>query len=670
MFLASNIDIPLLPDIVLILGLSVLVVLFSQKLKMPTILGFLLTGILAGPHALSLISNVADVEVLAEIGVILLLFTIGLEFSLSGLASIKKAVMIGGGLQVLFTTIAVWFLARQFGFSHPESVFLGFLFSLSSTAIVLKLLQSRGEIDSPHGRNILAVLIFQDIIVVPMMLFTPLLTGESQDLGYMLLILALKAIGVIGAVIILARYVVPKLLHLIARSKSKELFILSVVVICFAVAWMTASIGLSLALGAFLAGLIISESEYSHQAVGNILPFHEIFTSFFFVSIGMLLDTSFLIQNFGIVLLLVIATFLLKTLMASIAAYILNIPIRTVLMVGLGLAQVGEFSFILSGSGIESGILQAETYQYFLAVSILTMAATPFILNNSHNLTNFILKTPVPKGFRMRMARRELAGLGGKPRKSVLKDHLIIVGFGINGRNLARAASKTGIPYVILDLNADTIAREKHNFPIHYGDAVHAPVLEHFHIHQARVVVIAISDPVSTRRIIANIRSISNTVYIIVRTRYVQEMGQLIKLGANEVIPEEFETSVEIFTRVLSKYMVPRDEIENFVSEVRSDGYEMFRSRSGGKANIPDVINNLSGFDIVSIRIPEGSNAAGITLADAAVRSKYGVTILTIKDQEGVMHHPYPESTIDVGSILITFGEPAGISLFDKFIRE
>ena len=314
----------LIQDIVIILGLSVGVLLIFQKLKLPTIVGFLITGMIAGPYGLSLINAPENVAKLAEIGIILLLFLIGMEFSLKNLAAIKKTVYIGGTLQVVLTIIFVSFIAYSLGYKPGTAVFIGYLFSLSSTAIVLKLLQDRGEINSPHGKITLAILIFQDIIVVPMMLTTPLLTGESKSFANDLMFLALKGGALILIVIIGARYVVPKLLFQVAKTKSKELFILTIVVICFSVAWLSSSLGLSLALGAFLAGLIISESDYSHEAVANILPFREIFTSFFFVSIGMLLDSQFLIEHWWVILLFTILTFFVKGVIASVAAFFLK----------------------------------------------------------------------------------------------------------------------------------------------------------------------------------------------------------------------------------------------------------------------------------------------------------------------------------------------------------
>jgi monovalent cation:H+ antiporter-2, CPA2 family len=569
-------EIPLLTDVVIIFSLSIAVIFIFQRVYIPAVVGFFLTGILVGPHGLRLVSAVHEVEVLAEIGVILLLFTIGLEFSLADLLRVRRLVLVGGSLQVTLTGLVVFGLARQFNLTVGEAIFVGFLVALSSTAIVLKLLQERGEIDSPQGRTTLAILIFQDIIIVPMVLFTPLLAGSVERVGLALVWLVVKGVGVIVAVSLSAKYVVPYALHQIARTRSRELFLLSILTMGSAVAWITSSIGLSLALGAFLAGLIISESEYSHQAFSNVLPFRDVFTSFFFVSIGMLLDVRFLFDQPGLIVLLTLSVLIIKTLAASLAATLLGLPLRTTILVGLGLSQVGEFSFILSNAGLEFGLLAGERYQLFLAVSILTMALAPFIIALAPRVADRIVKLPFPQP--LQQGFYPTLGMTRTVPKDNLADHVIIIGFGLNGRNVAHATQLAGVPHVIIELNPETVRQERsRGEPIYYGDAVQEAVLEHAGIKEARAIVIVISDPTATRRITAIARKLRPEIYIIARTRYLHELKPLYDLGADEVIPEEFETSVEIFARVLRKYRIPGDEIEQLVATMRADGYKMFR---------------------------------------------------------------------------------------------
>ena len=565
-------EIPFLQDIIIIFSLSILVLFVCHQVRIPAIVGFIITGLLIGPHGLAVVKSVDEVEILADIGIVFLLFTIGIEFSVKKLLDIKKSAILGGSLQVFITILVTFFIARQLGFQFDVSVFLGFLIALSSTAIVLKILQSRAEIDSPHGRTTFAILIFQDIIIVPMMLFTPYLSGITDNAGISLLILTLKGIGIILLVYVSAKWIVPKVLYQITRTRIRELFLLVIFVICLATVWMTSSAGLSLALGAFLAGLIISNSEYSHHALSNVLPFRDIFISFFFISIGMLLDIDFLIRQPVFIGLVALSILTLKTIVAGSITLLLGFPLRTGILVGLTLSQVGEFSFILSKTGIDHGLLSGDNYQLFLSVSVLTMAATPFIIALAPRIADSRLLARLPRKLKT----------GLYPKKEIREkkkhDHLIIIGYGVNGRNLARAAKAANISYTIIEMNPDTVRTEKaRGEPIQYGDATNESLLKNANIKKAKILVVAISDPTATNRITRMARQLNPTIYIIVRTRFIQRIKPLYTLGADEVIPEEFETSVEIFTRVLMKYLVPNDEINKFISEVRSDSYEMLR---------------------------------------------------------------------------------------------
>ena len=650
-------EIPLLTDIVIIFGLSIGILFICHRLRVPTIVGFLLAGILAGPYGLGLVKAVHEVEILAEIGVVLLLFTIGIEFSLQRLLQIKKSVLTGGSIQVLLTFFVAFVIARQLGQPVGNSIFIGFLISLSSTAIVLKLLQERGEVDSPHGRTALGILIFQDIIVVPMILVTPLLAGATGNTGESVLVLIAKGIGIIGLVIVSAKWIVPRVLYQIARTRSQELFLLSIIVICLAVAWATSSAGLSLALGAFLAGLSISESEYSYQALGNILPFRDVFTPFFFVSIGMLLDVGFLFRQPGSIALIALSVLVLKSIIACFATVLLGFPFRSSILVGLALGQVGEFSFILSKTGVEHGLLAGNIYQIFLAFSILSMAATPFIIALAPTLADTILRLPVPK--------RLVLGIYPISETKVVdrKDHLIIIGFGVNGKNVTRAARFAGIPYTIIEMNPATVRSEQaKGEPIYYGDATQETVLQKANIKNARIVVVAINDPTATRRITEVVRRISPKVHLIVRTRYLQEMKPLYELGASEVIPEEFETSIEIFTRVLTKYLIPRDEIERIVAEMRADGYEMFRSIPKTSVSISDLKLQLHDIDISTFRIAQGSPLIGKTLAQIELRRRYGVSVLVIRRESQMLLNPGADTVLHSNDVLFILGSPKKIS--------
>ena len=652
---------PLLQDILILLGFSVIVVFILQRFHLPSILGFIITGIIIGPYGLSLINAVDEVEIISEIGVILLLFVIGMELSLKQLASMRKTVFIGGLLQVGLSVIVATLIYKFLGFAWNEAVFVGFLFSLSSTAIVLKILQDRNEISAPHGRNALGILIFQDIIVVPMLLVTPIIAGQSDDIGMAVLTLLIKSSLVIVITYISARYLVPRLMHLIARTQNKELFLLTTIAICIAITFLTSEAGLSLGLGAFLAGLIISESEYSHQATGTILPFRELFTSIFFISIGMLLDLQFFMENALVVLPLVIVVFILKGTIASLATAILKYPPRTVLLTGLALFQIGEFAFILSRVGIEAGLLTDEMNQYFLSVSIVTMLFTPFVIQYSEKISAILIHPRIQKKWgviRSKYDTNKNEDIKG------LENHLVIIGYGINGTNVAKAARYAKIPYVIIELNADVVRLQRaRGEPIVFGDAVHEHILNTVRLKNARVVVIAISDQKATNLIVSNIRNISQSVYVVVRTRYVKEMDTLIALGADEVIPEEFETSIEIFTRVLHNYLVPIDEMENLIDSIRADNYKLFLPQGRSPKNIAST--RIPDFKISCVRLlADSGSIIGKTIADANVRKKFGVNILAISRKDQMISSITPNEKMIQNDLVFITGDQEHIESF------
>lgn len=658
----------ILKDVTIIFGIAVLVIFICQRLKVPPIIGYLLTGVLAGPNGFSLISGVHEVEVLAEIGVILLLFTIGIEFSLKNLVKIRNTLMIGGGIQVLITIAIFYVITRldifgaQDGNSVKESVFMGFLIALSSTAIVLKLLQERGEFISPHGKTILGILIFQDIIIVPMILVLPFLAGVSSDTGSGIWEILAKVAAVIVLVFLGAKYVVPKLLYHVAKTKSRELFLLTIIVIALAVAYLTYMAGLSLALGAFLAGLIVSESDYSQQAFGNVVPFLDVFTSFFFVSIGMLLDVEFLLSKPILILIVTLGVIIIKSIIATTAGLALGYPLRTSLLVGFTLAQVGEFSFILSRKGQELGLISDGNYQLFLDVSVLSMAATPFIMSAAPRFADLLLRLPLPT--RLKAGLRP--GLGEEEYIAGIKDHLIIIGYGINGRNVSRAAKFANIPYEVIDLNAETVRSEKEKGePIFFGDATQDAVLEHASVKEAMVMVITLPGSADVRRITQTARRMNPHLHIIIRTRFVNDMQDLFKLGADEVIPEEFETSVEIFTRVLAKYLIPRENIESLVAQVRSDGYEMFRSLSIGEDNYGKLTVKVPEININTMHVCRNSEIEGKIYGEVAFEQKHGITLLAVSRGNqtlSTLSRDFKFRENDILFFLASYDKLAGIS--------
>lgn len=663
-------EIPLLQDIVIILGIAVIINLAFQRFKFPPIIGFLITGAIAGPYGFSLINQVHEVEVLSEIGVVFLLFVIGIEFSLKSLASIKKTVLAGGMIQVGGTILVISIALFGMGFEWNEAVFIGFLFSLSSTAIVLNTMQANGEISSPHGRISVALLIFQDIIVVPMILLTPILSGHSDNI-LMAVLLLLGKLLVFGIFIyLLARFIAPNILRRVVYSGSKELFILSTIGLCFATAWLTSLLGLSLALGAFFAGLIISESEFKHQATVNIMPFHEIFLSFFFVSIGMLLDVSFLIHHLPVILGITLLISLIKSLIIASSVRILGYPMRTVAQSSLSLFQVGEFAFVLSASGMTYNLLQADVYQYFLASSILSMAFTPFIISRSGMIADFLIKNIFPGSWEKTIVPKNEKAKSED--KKALEDHIVIIGYGINGKNVANAARRAGISFAIIELNPAN-SKEARNAGDHviFGDASHDLILKEASIHKARVAVIAISHTEASRKIVSQIRMLSHTVYVIVRTRFVQDTDTFLQIGANEVIPEEFETSIEIFTHVLNRYLIPEDKIQAFVYEVRSNNYSALRAPQQLNADMSkQALLRIPDASLVTLRVEQGHNSVvGRSVVESGLKELYNINLLAIKREDQFITRISPHEEIRQDDELYLFGKPEDISKLNVHLK-
>ena len=525
---------------------------------------------------------------------------------------------------------------------------------MSSTAIVLGILEQKGESASPHGRLAVSILIFQDMVAIPMILLTPLL-GENQNgqgMDFSLLWPLIKGLIILVIVFISAQHIVPRLLYLVARTRNKELFLLSVLTLCFGVAWLTSSLGLSLTIGAFLAGLIISESEYSNEAISNIFPFQAFFISFFFVSVGMLLNLDFVLHQPLTILALAFAIIAIKTFTGGVTTLVLGLPIRTAVLVGIALSQIGEFSFVLAKTGIPYGLGSDEYYQLFLSVSLLTLIINPILINLSPQIATWISFLPLPQKLR--------TGLRGQmaDEKKSLQHHVIIIGFGISGRNLARSCKLAGIPYTILEMNPDTVKEQKRlGEPIQFGDATHLSILEHLNLHEAKAIAVLVNDPIAARMIVKIAREANQSVYIIVRARYIQEMPLMNKLGADEVIPDEFGTSVEIFSRVLRQYHVPDEEIHDFISEIRADGYDILRNTHPTATKLSEIKLNLSNVEIGSFRLHSNSPLVGKLLSESQLRQQYGMTVLLIRRGGEILSNPNPDTQLMANDVIVVVGE-------------
>jgi CPA2 family monovalent cation:H+ antiporter-2 len=648
-------DYGVLGNLLVIFTVSIAVVFLFHQFRLPSIAGFLVAGALIGPHGLNLISDIATVQILAEIGVVLLLFTIGIEFSLVQLASLRQMVMVAAPIQVGGVIAIVWLGGVIAGLPGSQAMFWGFLLSLSSTAIVLKALAASSDSDSLHGRATIGILIFQDLAVMPMILLTPILASSNEGTFASILMALGKSAVVVGFVVAAAWYAVPKLLDHIVRSRSRELFLLTTIVLCLGIAWLTSLGGLSLALGAFIAGLVISESEYSHQAMAEVLPFRDSFNSLFFVSIGILMDWRVLLDYPAVVTGLLTVVLLVKFFTGAGAVLAASMPPRAAVMTGIALAQVGEFSFILAQVGQDYGLLSGPPYQIFLAVSVCSMIITPFLMQWSPHLSRRV--EAVQRVRRWFPGRTTAHVLETEGRHLRIKDHVIIVGYGLNGRNLARVLSETEIPYIALDLDGDIVRREaQHGLPLYYGDATNPNVLRHVKIEEARVLVIAISDPFMARRTVQVARGLNPKIHIVVRTRHLRELEELHQLGADDVVPEEFETSIEIFALVLRTYNMPQDFIMRKAEQIRREGYALLR-----RSELPELAHHLRGgtlsdVEVETCRIEEDSPAAGKTLGDLSIRLRTGASIIAWTRSGVTESNPSKKTELLPGDIVVLLG--------------
>jgi len=643
----------LFTGIVVVFLIAVLLLIILYRVKIPSVVAFLIAGFLTGPSGLGLITNEESISFFAELGVIFLLFTIGLEFSVSRILKSRRYVLIGGLVQVL-STILIWTALMQItGMDLAHAFFWGMLISLSSTAIVMKVLADRMEVDSPHGRAPLGILIFQDLIVIPMVMITPVLAGTT-DTDISLARLLIGSFVIIAVVYISARYVVPALLLHAARLKNREMFLFIVMGTCLIVAYLTSEFGLSMALGAFLAGIIISESEYSTHAMSSILPFRDLFTSFFFISIGMIFNLQFFVHNPVIIAELVLLVIGIKYATGTLASLLAGLAPRACVMTGISLAQVGEFSFVLATTGTSLGFFAQDSFQLFLDVSIVTMGVAPLLMGISGKIAP-PLSSPLCRIIPDRSPADE-------PEGQDLADHIIIVGYGLNGKNVARSADIAGVPYRIIEMNPDTVREEKaKGKQIMFGDAAQGEVLKKAGIAKARVLVFVVNDPFGTQQIVQTARMLNPAVHIIVRTRYMGEVATLMELGADEVIPEEFETAVEIFTRILYTYLIPTSEIERLVSEIRAGGYQMLRSINTPSYSFDDLRVLVPDVEIRTIRIAEDSQYAGKMLKETMIRSTYQVSIVAIRRGQQMTVSPGGDEVLCVGDLVMVLGSPDNI---------
>ncbi|MGB5995068.1 MAG: cation:proton antiporter [Candidatus Deferrimicrobiaceae bacterium] len=648
-----------LRDLAVVLAIATVVALVFSKFRLSVVAAFLVAGAILGPTGAGLVSETVVVEALAEIGVVLLLFTVGLDISLSNLVKMRREVLWVGGAQVSATILFTLLVLTIWGLPVPEGLFIGFVVSLSSTAIVLKVLADRMEIDTSHGRITSGILIFQDLAVIAMMLLLPSLRQWETAKSWEVLLTLAKAGAGVAALLVLTRFLVPRLLKAVIRLNNREILALTVMMVVTGTAFLAHRGGLSLGLGAFLAGLVISESDYVHEIAAQVMPFRDVFIGVFFISVGMLLDLPFLARNLLLILPVMAAVVLLKAVSAGAAIRALGNPWRLAVIVSVTLMQIGEFSFLLMSEGYRIGLIGPIQYQFLLAIAILTMVATPFLMDAAPAIASRWERWVT--GTASLPETEEERGL----RKSGRENHVIIAGFGMNGKNLARVFRATRVPYVVVDLN-DVQVREGRaaGEPMFYGDVNRPEILDRLGIGRARILVLAISDPMATRRAVAIARRSNPNLCILVRTRYMADVDDLIALGANAVIPEEFETSVEIFSRVLAEYHVPDHVIGQQEEILRSDTYRILRER--GPVRSEDVLSGFEEFlrrKVIEIfYVAPASAWEGKAVRDLPVGNETGIILLAILRGDRAITRPDQGELLVAEDKLVLFGGHAPLA--------
>ncbi len=642
----------IIQDLTLLLIVSLPINLLFHKIKWPSIMGYLVAGVLIGPHALGLISDPESVEHLAEIGVILLMFLIGLEFSLSHILKNVGRIFSAGILQLGLTAAAVTVLTSMFGFSTRTGLIFGILVGLSSTAIVLKMITDRAEIDTSHGRVGIGVLLFQDICVLPLMLMVPLLGSDVPLSGMDLTWALLKSALAVGGVFLASRLIVPKVLHGVARFGNEEHLTLFVILLILGTAWVGHHLGLTLALGAFIAGMILSESDYQHQISLDILPVKDYFSSIFFISVGMLLDVGIFWQHAGSYLGVTAALIFLKAGLACVAILLARYPIGVALMAGVYLAQAGEFSLVLAGLSVQTGVLTAGQYQDFLIVALLSMLAAPPLLQWASPLLSQWFAAP-----------ERIPTVSNQDK---LSNHVIIAGYGMIGQHLARVLNEIRIPFIVVERDGVRLKNAMmHQAPVLYGDSSHRDTLQRAKIGEARMLVVSLPDLKTMDQVVRLSRLLNPDIYILVRTSSDAPVEPLTEAGANLVIPEEFETSIEIFTRVLREFRIPNNIIEQQVELVRLEGYSMFRGLSLNAESLNKFSTYLTASLTESVPLGEGDWATGKTLGDLDLHKQTGARLIAVVRSGEVHANPDSSFNLKIEDLLVLFGRHA---MLDKAV--
>ncbi|QSJ20402.1 cation:proton antiporter [Nostoc sp. UHCC 0702] len=661
-------DFRLIVDLVSVLAVAACGGLLASLLRQPVLLGYLIGGMIVGPAGLGLIKEVIQVETLAQFGVAFLLFALGVEFSLAELKKVKAIALGGGGLQIALTigvTVLVCGVTGAWGTLPAKGVFLGSILSLSSTAVVLKCLMERNETETPHGQVMLGILVVQDLALGLMLAVLPALHEPGEAIGIAVLTalvrIALFAAGAVAAGI----WVIPRLLRLLARTESRELFLLGVVTLCLGIALLTEHLGLSIEMGAFVAGLMISEVEYADQTLTYVEPLRDIFASLFFAAIGMLIDPVFLWKNLELILGLVAIVFVGKFLIITPLVKLFRYPLKTALIAGLGLAQIGEFSFVLASEGQALGLVSRQIYLLILGTTAVTLILTPFVLRLVPFLFNFAESMPWLKPYLEEEQPRDVS------EELPLKDHVVVCGYGRVGKNLVKLLQLANLPVVVIDQSESRIQQLRDTkVPYVYGNCVSLHVMETAGVNYAKGMAIALPDPMSTRLCLKRALELCPELDLVVRATQDKNIEVLYQLGAREVVQPEFEASIEMATYLLTCLGFSPVVVQQQMQQIRNDHYLDLRPQRSASEVSRDLRQATSDLNRRWYPLPSDSPLIGMSLEEADMRYLTGVSLMAIRRANGEeIDYPDNQTMLEDGDRLLVVGESEELAALEEFAQ-
>ncbi|HEY9660879.1 MAG TPA: cation:proton antiporter [Allocoleopsis sp.] len=662
-------ELQLISEMVTVLGAATVGGFVANRLRQPLLLGYLISGMVVGPSGLGWIRQAGDIQVLAEVGVALLLFALGVEFSLKDLLRMRKIAFGGGGLQILCTIFLGGGLAYATGWVEtiPKAIFIGAVLSLSSTAMVLKSLIDRNEVQTVFGQVMLAILIVQDLSLGGMLAILPALSQPTEAIGLAVSTALLKMILFIGGSIAVGKWFIPKIIQLIVRTTSSELFLLSILVLCLGIAILTHALGLGISMGAFVAGLMISNVEYADHALDRVLPMRDVFATLFFASIGLLIDPQFLAANAGTLFGLVAVTMFGKAAIVTAIVLLFRYPLQTATTVGLGLNQIGEFSFVLAGVAKSQGLFSDRLYGLTVGTTAVTLLLAPFMLKLTPMLSrqleqiswlNTLLRfTPEP----------QLIGAD----VGQLRDHVVVAGYGRVGQTLVRMLYFQGHSILVIDNNEASFSTlRQQGIPYLFGDASSELVLAKANLKQAKSMAIALPDPMATRLTVNRALTLAPDLDITVRAHINPEIESLYQLGANEVVQPEFEAALEMGAHMLLKLGDPPQAVQQTVNRYRSGRYRDIlpaRADYWGWANLEaDLETVISGLEHRWYTLSEELAIVGQTLAQSNIRRTTGVTIMAIKRDHQIIRYPTGEMQLVAGDQVLAVGTGEKLQTFER----